>query len=121
VEQLSDKVCSILSSLADSLGTTLPHLWGVLTRQIVLEAWVGLVAPPFVVFGALLGSVFVKRWVNSPSATDDREFAYIIYVILASVVAAISIEIAISSAVSLFNPEYYALERLTILMRTVGH
>jgi hypothetical protein len=117
MEKLSDKAYSILSSLADNLGTTLPHLWEVLIRQVVVEAWVGILSLPLVTLCVLLTFVFVKRWVNSKNAYDDRKFLYAPFAAIATVILGSVASFALTSVMSLVNPEYYALEKITILMQ----
>jgi xanthine/uracil permease len=112
-----------LDSLAQTLGTTVEHLWRVLVAQARVEGIILLVILATMII-LLTSSIWLARWcwIGHPFWNDDVEIPTIYggCFIASCVVGAISALILIirltDPLTPLLNPEYWALQELMRLM-----
>lgn len=118
---MDDKTLQFLNAMADKLGTTATHLWGVLVRQAPIAAATDAVFYLVLscVFGAAVWSLLRahKKW--SAQTDGVSEGQGIALVVLGGATALMLGIVIMSFGVDLphiiagfFNPEYWALQRL---------
>lgn len=103
VPQTIEKTLSVLS---EKFGTTIQHLWAVLVRQAVIEGIFNLV-----VVIVLLGTIpFMVRWAKwlIKEEADSQWIGWCIVALIQFIFLACSAY----AALSLLNPEYYALKQI---------
>lgn len=112
---MNDKTEQLVRELAEKLGTTADHLWGVLVKQAGISSTVNTLA--LVLTGISLAAAW--RWVTKAikCGDDDSEETALLVGIFISVVSLVWF-ICLMSSVSdilsgFINPEYWALKYLT--------
>lgn len=122
---MNEQTIKLLSELAAKLGTTADHLWSVLARQ----AYVAMAQQIFaaVVFSVALFFWFrlVKRMTTEipegksyPRWDDEGALCAWASVFALLLFAGVSLGFAIDSIITAtFNPEYFAFEQLTKLLK----
>ncbi len=114
-EQNTKQIIDAITPLADKIGQGAAHLYTIYTRQILIEGIIGLVEIPFCI--AMLYSLF---WVLRKLWRGREEYEGTIPVALFLGLGALlfvvtfvllwyGIEISLGQV---FNPEYYALDRI---------
>lgn len=115
-----------LDILGEKLGVTANHLWAVLVRQAYAEALGNLVIVAGLLVGIVIAVRYVKWFSKQPFEQDqeykcirarsDKQTAQLIAAIFAgigAVVAAVAVVSLLYYAVlALYNPEYFALQKL---------
>lgn len=119
---MNEQTEKLIRELADRLGTTAEHLWGVLIRQAGISGITNLLV--CAAWGALLawGYRFLRRKTTAPLATalnphpraewDDQDWIWLVFGFVVAVVALVvgcNLEQIVGS---LLNPEYWALQQL---------
>ena len=120
---MDDKYRQLIEDMADKLGTTTEHLWGVMVKQAPISGAVDLVIFIVIVAATAWWFRFVIRKTTSRSANPDMyqrakwvnedAFAAWVAVIFAVMFAFIFIVVSAQGIVAAFvNPEYWALLQL---------
>jgi hypothetical protein len=120
---MNDQTIKLLRDLADKLGTTSEHLWGVLVRQAPISAITSLIL--FVGFcGFLVWSFgFIKNKTTDQIVGEQRTRAewdsegvgipaWIIWGLMFVLGVGFSFPICYDAICALFNPEYWALKQI---------
>jgi hypothetical protein len=106
---MNDKTAEIIKQLADKLGTTAEHLWGVLIKQAPISSSIDLM------FDAILIGLMAYVWVKLVKHDADAEDKIMLGIILTIVcgVAALAMMASLPTTIAGFvNPEYWALKQL---------
>jgi len=112
---MNKETTDLIKQLADKLGTTAEHLWGVLVKQAPISASVDLVA------SILLVIVFIAVWVRTIKLLYRKKDEYdfeekSLFIGIACVVSAIIIPLIsrtlTTTLAGFYNPEYWALRQL---------
>lgn len=121
---MDEKYRQLIEALAEKLGTTAEHLWGVLVKQAPISGAVDLVLCIVIAASAWWWAALVKRKTTKPPKTDDDRYPYAewsdeaaglswIGAVIAVVFALICIVGSAQGIVAAFaNPEYWALKQL---------
>lgn len=114
IDKYSEKVYSAMEQLAEQLKVPAQHVYGVLVKQAVVEAWTILIVA---VIGIILLSIFGPKFVKSLLKDDEvRGVLSMIISSLGLIMLTISI-INLNTIVGGFlNPEYYALKEILNLI-----
>ena len=121
---MDDKTTALIDKLAEKLGTTAEHLWGVLLHQAPISGAIDL-ATVVVMLLAAVGLVwFVKGKTTTPPETKDEPYPHAewkdegaglawlgmaIYLTVTGVVVIGSMQGIVAA---FFNPEYWALSHI---------
>lgn len=116
-----EKLDVLLRDLAAQLGTTVEHLWVVLTQQAIFNSIEKLV---LVLFTTVIGYFYTKHFkyvaTNWNNYDDEKQSANGWFLLLVSVVFALLLCESFASIgeilAGFFNPEYYALKTVLELM-----
>ena len=108
---MNDEAVKLLRELADKMGTTVEHLWGVLVRQAPIEGWASI---------AQCAGVGVAWWFwwrlrKSIGTGYEEEGKWIAIIVSGIVLGFVSFVMffSIGDLVACFvNPEYWALGKL---------
>lgn len=117
-ETLTTTLLQLLEKLAEHIGTTVEHLWTVLTVQ----AWIAPVQGFLWASGLLIMvGVFhclIKKYQDDKGMVDDGFVAFFrVMRVVVFLVMFIPLSLALYSlAIAFFNPEYYALQRLLSIL-----
>ena len=111
---MSDKTEQLVRELAEKLGTTGEHLWGVLIQQAAINAvtsW--LIVIVMGVFLAIAYQVVNKNTTKTENWTNEGAFlAWMVFYCYAGI-CLIPVCCAIdTTATALLNPEYWALKQI---------
>lgn len=121
---MDDKTTALIEKLAEKLGTTAEHLWGVLLHQAPISGAVDLATVVVVVLAAIGLVRFVKGKTTKPAETKDERYTHAeweeegaglawlgtaIYLIITGLVV---IGSAQGIVAAFFNPEYWALSHI---------
>lgn len=111
---MNDKIELLIRELAEKLGTTGEHLWGVLLQQAAITAVTDLMV--YVVLIALLlwsARLIQEKITAQPDVADEVVvIAWFFWGIIAGIVIII-IGVNLSSLVgALINPEFWALKQI---------
>ena len=121
---MDEKTLEVIQALADKLGTTAEHLWGVLVTQAPITGSVDLVVCIGMAWATVVWVKTVCRKTNAPPKTDEDRYpsadwrgegAFVawISVFIAASATAWTIAANASLIVAAFvNPEYWALRQL---------
>jgi hypothetical protein len=110
---MNDSTQQLIRELAEKLGTTAEHLWGVLVRQAPISGTLGLLG-----IAALLGFVYIawKRLTKIDFTKWDHDLAKgTMYggLLIATVIALLSLLLLAPLYVAgILNPEYWALRQI---------
>ena len=120
---MDDKTELLIRELAEKLGTTGNHLWGVLLQQAVITAVANILV--FTGWAALLffSFRFLLSKTKTPETEDDEyllaelpeEFVFILWVLwcFAFIVGVVLVGLNLSNtAAAIFNPEFWALKQI---------
>jgi ABC-type Fe3+ transport system permease subunit len=121
---MSEKTEQLIRELADKLGTTTEHLWGVMVRQATISGLTDLALVLLVLVATAALFVVTAKKTRTPAKTESDKYpkpewedeaaiaAWTISIIF-MVVAVVTILIAAGSiTAALLNPEYWALKQL---------
>ena len=104
-----EQIYTILQQLAQQLQTTVEHLWGVLVRQAYVEGFALLVF--YIIF--ILFILFFRNRFNEWNKTGAEGEWYIgISAVTLFIMTAIAVNNFMTLFTALFNPEYWALQRI---------
>ena len=121
---MDDKTTALIEKLAEKLGTTAEHLWGVLLHQAPISGAVDLTTVVVMVLAAVGVVRFVNGKTTKPAETDDMRYPHAewkgegaglawvgtaIYLIFTGVMV---IGLAQGIVAAFFNPEYWALSHI---------
>ena len=121
---MNEQTEKLILELAEKLGTTAEHLWGVLVKQAQINAAIDLLIMIVVLGISLVWYRLVKSKTTKPPISNDDpypyaewsdEFAIIAWTLLAiwGVGALIALLCTISTvATALMNPEYWAIKQI---------
>lgn len=121
---MDDRYNVLIDTLANKLGTTAEHLWGVLLRQAPISGFIDIVQCVVLVVFAALVVILAKNKTTIPAETNENpyphaewteELAVIAWVaaMLISVIAVLCLKRSVPEIVAAFlNPEYWALKQL---------
>lgn len=126
-EEVQKKAIDMLEALAEKLGTTLEHLWGVLLRQALVE---GIYSAVLVVVGALTLGVLIYAYIlvvragrNESKRENDPFFQHLAQIagglafcLFGTLVCDLLILKNVHTALICFiNPEYWAIREVARL------
>jgi hypothetical protein len=121
---MDEKTTALIEKLAEKLGTTSEHLWGVLLHQAPISGVVDLVTVVVMAMMAVILVRFVKDKTTKPANTQFNKypeaewkhegasmawFGIAVYFIITGVVV---IGSAQGMVAAFFNPEYWALSHI---------
>lgn len=122
---MSENMEQLLIELAQKLGTTVEHLWGVLVRQAYVEA----LGDGIIVIALTLFGLWLWRWAarfnersKDDEFTEDEKENYELASFLSGVVALVSWTFLIFGRLpdlftKLLNPEFWALQEIIKYIR----
>lgn len=120
---MTPEIQKLLADLAHQLGVAVPHLYTVLTRQMVLEGWTALAYDLTVlaVFTALAVKCWrfaAKTWHGAQDGGLDAAWFFGVgtLALLAGLIALVDASEVVKDARQIINPEYYAIERVLHLV-----
>lgn len=113
--RVDEKTEAMIRELADKMGTTTEHLWGVLVKQAVITGSVGLAM--YVLFAALLIAIGLKVRRMGGDIVKAMEDPICFALSIVFGVGTVSYIFAMLSAFvttvsALVNPEYWALSQI---------
>lgn len=111
---MDDKTEKLIRELADKLGTTAEHLWGVLVRQAVIDAIPNIILGIVGFCGAILFASFAWHiFKNRDASKDDDDLPLcgwlLVFTFAMLFIMALNIQAIVTA---LHNPEYWALKQL---------
>lgn len=121
---MDDKTTTLIEKLAENLGTTAEHLWGVLLHQAPISGAIDLAGVVVLVMSAVRLVMFVRGKTTAPGKTEDERSSHAeweygdasaawvgtgIYLIVTAVVVHASAQGIVAA---FFNPEYWALSHI---------
>lgn len=121
---MDEKYQALIEALANKLGTTAEHLWGVLVRQAPISGVVDLVLCIVIATVTVWFVSLVKHKTTAPAATDEyrhpraewqEEAAFLAWAValIAGVFALVCVICSAEGIAAAFaNPEYWALKQL---------
>ena len=114
---MNETTDKLIRDLAEKLGTTAEHLWGVLIRQAPITAITDLIECLILVAVYVYGRHRLMRWHKSLQETNDADHPgfLILYVgfVLLLCITIICALFSVSGIVTAFmNPEYWALKQI---------
>ena len=122
---MNDKTLQLLTELANKLGTTADHLWGILLKQVPITAWTEAIVATLVLAAWVRGYIFIKlKTKKGPSPHspeyppraawegDDADMAWYAFGIVGIAVFVVVIFATTTIATAVFNPEYLALKQI---------
>jgi hypothetical protein len=119
--KMDDKTIALIEKLAEKLGTTSEHLWGVLLHQAPISGAIKLSMVVVMVFSAVGLVRFVKGKTTKPAKTEYDQypqaewegevaiFAWLATAIYLINTGAVAFGSAQGIVAAFFNPEYWAL------------
>ncbi len=121
MEKISEELLKRLDLLAQKLGVTIEHLWQVLVRQAYVEAYFAIFS---IISSVVLVTVACRYIVKTIDIAvednyDKRLSGRIVLSFVLGILAVICLLTALfqySNLGYLFNPEFYALEQVRILL-----
>ena len=125
---MDDKTAALLEKLADKLGTTAEHLWGVLTTQAQISGAVDLAITVAATLAAGVATRIAWRKTSSRVDSEGRYlaaewseekivFAWLVACGLVLVAATLILTSAHSVPSAFLNPEYWALKQVLGILR----
>lgn len=121
---MNETTDKLIRDLAEKLGTTADHLWGVLCRQAPISGITNLVVIAGLIAFIVWGFKLVKRKTTEPAPTEANKYPSadwedegktIAWLVWGLATIGIIIWIAASLEIivaALLNPEYWALKQL---------
>lgn len=113
---MSKETTDLINQLADKLGTTAEHLWGVLVKQAPISSAVELALLLAGILGAVvLGMVAYKK--SKKEDSSDHDDLVCVYCAVASAILGLIVLVVLlceseNIVAGFFNPEYWALHQL---------
>ncbi len=120
--KMSDQLQKALAELAQKLGTTAEHLWGVLMRQARVEIITDCMA---FVGAIILVLIVIRYWFwfrdNHDEISDSLEMFSVMGGVVVSlftlIITVVSIVNLFDLPTLIFNPEYWALSQIRGLIK----
>jgi len=112
---MNPEIASLLSKLAEKLGTTTEYLWGVLLKQAPISAMVELFQILLTIVAVfVLYRIHKKNVVIEDCYVDNPAKAVVMVVMAVALGIVVIIEFCCLENVvnGFFNPEYWALHRI---------
>jgi len=111
---MDEKTEKLVRELADKLGTTTEHLWGVLIKQAPISASVDLAMSFIIVIITVVLFNMMKRVTEDADDKLDPEvffgwMGFGMFFIIATLIFSSSPEMVVAG---FFNPEYWALKQI---------
>lgn len=112
---MNGKTIELINQMADKLGTTAEHLWGVLVKQAVVGAYAHMITWAF--FGILCAATLAltQKRARRDFAEDEISASSVIFCVgvLATGIWLLVVSTNLSWIITrLANPEYWALDRI---------
>lgn len=119
---MNENVSILIEKLAEKLGTTTQHLWGVLVKQAPISGVIDLVISCAMVFFAVYLLRFAMGRTTVPDVTEKNKYpkakvdeptAIILWMLTVIYLAVVSVCVVSSirnGATAFLNPEYWALD-----------
>jgi hypothetical protein len=107
-----NEILPLLTDLANTLGTSVEMLWGVLIKQAILSAIISPVILAAVIYAVIY---FAKNTLSLEVVKDDEEWQLLIYCILFVISIPLTIfgvSVIYNFFTGLINPEYIALQKI---------
>jgi hypothetical protein len=113
---------ALIRELADKLGTTGEHLWGVMVRQALISGLTSIVVCVALVTVLYFAVTYFQRKTTPQGdeeyaawggAFDDKRDLFILFLALLGAATAVTVILSAENiATALLNPEYWALKQL---------
>jgi len=115
---MQEKIIEVLTQLANKLGTTIDHLWGVLIRQANIEYKVGLYWRIGMWAVAALSFLFaIFMFIRGAAESDEDYFVYGIFTVIISLVFAAVTACGMGAWIAAKNnAEYWALQHVISML-----
>lgn len=111
---MNQETAALLRELAEKLGTTTEHLWGVLIAQARIEGWVDVGWLALLICVTVPFAKFCMQWLSKERQYNEEARGIILFVAGAlltvtwfATLARVPLMLA-----AFFNPEYWALHEL---------
>lgn len=114
---MNENTEKLIRELAEKLGTTAEHLWGVLIRQAPITAITDLLESGILAAVCIVGGKYLLRWHKKLQESGDTDhpgflMLYLGYLCLL-VITIICVLCNVSEIANAFlNPEYWALKQI---------
>lgn len=111
---VAKNVADVLDVLAARFGSTAEHLWAVLVKQSVVDAWQTAIGALFVL-GVVIGLVLTYRWAGRRPLKEwalsaDRGAVRVLCTVGALIGGGVFFGLSSGIVGRLINPEFYALQ-----------
>ncbi len=113
---MNEQTQKLISELADKLGTTAEHLWGVLVRQAPIDATASIVSSGVFLLISLI-TIIVGLQLQKKTQ-EDFAYGFSSFFCLAGGAIALAVTISVTVAslsdisAGFINPEYWALKQI---------
>ena len=115
---MNEQTEKLIRELADKLGTTVEHLWGVLIKQAPITAVTDLLECVMLAVVCIVGGKYLLRWHRKLDGNCEADhpglvMLYVVWVVML-IITIISVLTSVSEiANAILNPEYWALKQIT--------
>jgi len=128
---MNDKTEALIRELAEKLGTTVEHLWGILVHQAPISGTIDLLVMVAWMIAVIWTYRIVKEKTAIPKPTEDNRFtraewvnegAWTAWLVwgMVSCASIIIIGCFLSDVISaILNPEYWAIKQVIMYSRNV--
>lgn len=113
---MNEQTLKLLTDLASKVGVTTEYLWGVLIKQGPISGFIDLVVIASWVVGLVMTNKFIKK--NRDNWDDGLIVAAYVILCVGIAVLILIVGVCASDIISaIVHPEYWALEKLTSLIK----
>jgi cellobiose-specific phosphotransferase system component IIC len=110
---MNDATIKLIEDLALKFGTTVEHLWMVLTKQAFLNAVSCCAKASIVLLLTFLWWKLLSMWLKKEEADQDiKKFCYNLSAVVTGVVLFFVFAWTDTAFTGFFNPEYWALQQI---------
>jgi len=121
---MNQETKEIIQEIAEKLGTTAEHLWGVLIKQAGINAITDVIIATITICVFAFTFKYVMKKTHVPEKTEEERYptaewddelgvlAHIILLIFAIIAASITLASIYTVITALLNPEYWALKQI---------
>jgi hypothetical protein len=110
---MDDKTEKLIRDLAEKLGTTSEHLWTVMVRQAPISGVTAIFEAAIMIIAVVAAFYFVQDKTATNAWMGEGAFfawfGWVIFTVVVFMAVCCSIEDTVSA---IFNPEYWALNKL---------
>jgi hypothetical protein len=125
---MNEQLGKLLQQLAEKLGTTVEHLWGVLVKQASITATIDLIYSMFLIFILISTALYAPRTVQKIKEITEDSFGDSFCAYMTAVIGGIAWIVLLIFILDWFgnfsmimagfmNPEYWALTTLLKMIK----